>query len=90
MRIKRRAAEKALATAGLPRCEFWSPVPPASYDVEREAAHRRLVDDLAEHAALLATIGEQDVYPFQTVARAARAAATARASKEGNADPGAH
>jgi len=54
-------------------------------DEEREAAHRRLVCDLTEHAALLATIGEQHDYPSHAVARAA---AAARDSSEGDhADP---
>jgi len=46
-------------------------------DDEQVAAHQRLVDDLTEHAALLATIGEQQGYPRQTVTRAAAAAAGA-------------
>lgn len=49
-----------------------------SADGEQMAAHRRLLSDLAEHAMLLATIGEQHGYPPQTVARAASAAAAAQ------------
>jgi nucleoside-diphosphate-sugar epimerase len=60
-------------------------------DREAVTAHQRLVHDLAEHAALLATIGEQHGYPRQTVARARGAVAAARDShEEDHADPRAH
>lgn len=51
--------------------------PPAQGDAERSAKHRRLLAALAEHATLLATIGEREGYPQQVVARAVSAAATA-------------
>lgn len=51
--------------------------PLAHDDAERLAKHRRLLAALAEHATLLATIGERWGYPRQVVERASSAAAAA-------------